>query len=204
MRILVICDTHFKTLEDIESLEKYKYDIDYCFCLGDISLGFLITLKRIFNDNIYGILGNHDRFDYLSLANITNMNQTIIELDGLSILGLSGSWKYKDGDHILLSDKESIDIMNQFKQVNILFSHDTYKDFDKTRWSHQGLLGITKYLTPKIFSSKYVDINIHGHNHKKHNTMFKKTNVIGVFPFAIITIDKINNHANITQVIHVE
>lgn len=96
--LLLIADTH-GSLDEFkfkQYLENKNYDI--CIMLGDhYDRDIDIILKYVDKNKLYGIKGNHD-YDYLTNYNIPNLNGNIIEINGIKILGMEGSFKYKPID----------------------------------------------------------------------------------------------------------
>ena len=185
--ILIIADTHGTLHEDefADFLQKNpNYDI--CIMLGDhLPRDIDIILKYVEKRKIYGILGNHD-YDYLSDYGITNIHGRIMNIHGIKILGMEGSFKYKPSSFPSFTHEESIEFLEMFPKVDLLVSHD--QRFHPERINdpaHQGLKGITKYL----YQNK-VPIHIHGHIHENYEkTMFNHTKEISVFGYRIVQIN---------------
>ena len=184
--LLVIADTH-GTLDEDE-FKKYiankQYDI--CIMLGDhYNRDIDIILRYIDKSKIYGIKGNHD-YNYLSDYGITNINGNIIEIKGVKILGMEGSFKYKSVDFPSFTQKESITFLESKPKVDILVTHDKKFDYEKLKDpAHQGLIGITNY----IFKNK-IPVHIHGHIHEPYvKKMINGTTEYSVFGYEIIKID---------------
>ena len=144
-----------------------------------------IILKYIDKNKLYGLLGNHD-YDYLSDYGINNLNGKVIYINGISILGMQGSFKYKSVDFPSFTEEESIKFFEDKECVDILISHDRKLDPSKVNRdpAHQGLIGITNYLY-----EKKVPIHIHGHIHDNYEQlMLNGTKEISVFGYRIVEI----------------
>lgn len=185
--LLIISDTHgsLKEEEFKEYLLGKHYDL--CIMLGDhYTRDIDIILKYVDKTKTYGILGNHD-YNYLKEYNIENLNGKIIECNGLKLLGIEGSFKYKPVDFPSFTQEESIDFLEEQENVDILLSHD--KKFDPERIkdsAHQELIGITNYIY-----KKNVPIHIHGHIHENYEkTLINNTKEYSVFGYKIINIKK--------------
>ena len=184
--LLLIADTH-GTLDE----EKFKQFIihkqyDLCIMLGDhYTRDIDIILNYVDKSKIYGIKGNHD-YDYLTDYNIPNINGQIIEINGVKILGMEGSFKYKPVDFPSFTHEESINFLENKAKVDILVTHDKKFDYEKIKDpAHQGLIGITNY----IFKNK-IPIHIHGHIHEPYvKKMINGTTEYSVFGYEIIKID---------------
>ena len=129
--LLVIADTHGTLDEDEfkQYLEHKQYDI--CIMLGDhYNRDIDIILRYVDKSKIYGIKGNHD-YDYLSDYDIHNINGNIIEINGVKILGMEGSFKYKPVDFPSFTQEESITFLENKPKVDILVTHDKKFDYEK-------------------------------------------------------------------------
>ena len=162
IRLLIITDTHngLKENELVEIIDEHP-DYDVCLLLGDHSDNDIRTvLEHIPKEKIYALLGNHDN-DYISNFGLNNLNGNVININGVKILGIEGSFRYKRVDFPSFTQEESINFLINKEPVDILASHDG--PFDDNRVGdppHQGLFGITYYL----FKNR-VKYNIHGHLH---------------------------------------
>lgn len=184
--LLVIADTHGTLNEDEfkQYISNKQYDI--CIMLGDhYNRDIDIILRYVDKSKIYGIKGNHD-YDYLSDYSIPNNNGNIIEINGVNILGMEGSFKYKPVDFPSFTQEESINFLEDKPKVDILVTHDKKFDYEKLKDpAHQGLIGITNYL----FKNK-IPVHIHGHIHEPYmKKMINGTTEYSVFRYEIIKID---------------
>lgn len=181
VRMIVISDTHncLKEEEFRQFIECHNiYDI--CILLGDHNSNDIsILLKYIDKNKIYGLLGNHD-YDYLLDYGIPNLNGRVIDVNGTTLLGIEGSFKYKPSNFPSFSQKESILFFDDKPKVDILLSHDNRFDSSMERNpAHQGLFEITYYL----FKNK-VPYHIHGHIHNPYKKdMINGTKEISVYMF---------------------
>lgn len=161
-------------------MKDIKYDV--CLLLGDINSEYLNIIKKYVKNNIFGVLGNHDEFGILESANIENIHNKVVEINGIKIIGFQGSSKYKKGNHPLYTQEESIDVGKKMQEADILISHDSPYFLYKRDPAHCGLKGITKY----IYKNR-ISINIHGYQHINSNGKLKNgTTVIGIYKCALI------------------
>ena len=184
--LLVIADTHGTLDEDEfkQYISNKQYDI--CIMLGDhYNRDIDIILRYVDKSKIYGIKGNHD-YDYLSDYSIPNISGNIIEINGVKILGMEGSFKYKPVDFPSFTQEDSITFLEGKSKVDILVTHDKKFDYEKLKDpAHQGLIGITNY----IFKNK-IPVHIHGHIHEPYvKKMTNGTTEYSVFGYEIIKID---------------
>ena len=187
LKIIVISDTHNDlSFDDFKKFIKRHNNYDICILLGDHSSNDIEKiLKCIDKTKIYGLLGNHDK-NYLKEYNIKNLNGQVINVNGVSLLGIEGSFKYKRENFPAFTQKESIYFLNDKPKVDILVSHDNRFDSSKESSAHQGLFGITYYL----YKNK-IPYHIHGHLHNSYkNKLRNGTKEISVFMYEYIELKK--------------
>lgn len=123
IKILFITDTHNclsyekETVEQIKNITEY----DYCILLGDHSADDLYEVTKIIpKEKICGVLGNHDSWGKYKEYDIENINGKVININGIKIAGISGSFKYKNSDqYALYTHEESIEIANNMEVADI-------------------------------------------------------------------------------------
>lgn len=185
--LLIISDTHGdiklqKAMQDkLAGIRNY----DACFMLGDISDNDCKMIKEVIpQEKIYGLLGNHDRFSFLEEHNIKNINGKVININGVRIAGIQGTFKYKPEYFPSYTHEESIEFLKSVPEADILLSHDKPFTFETGDLVHDGLKGITEYLY-----SNRVPINIHGHLHTSYIANLRNGTVVkGVYGIELITI----------------
>lgn len=184
LKLIVISDTHNSLNDnDFQNFIKSNSEYDVCLLLGDHSSNDIQKiLKYVDKEKIYCLLGNHD-YNYIKDFNLKDLNGQIIYVNGVSILGIQGSFKYKPSDFPSFTQKESIEFLNNMEQVDILVSHDNRFDSSMQRNpAHQGLFGITYYL----FKNK-IPYHIHGHIHNPYRKKLNNgTQEISVYMYEYI------------------
>lgn len=199
INMLCIADTHgcllFSANGIKEKLEKELNDgCDVVICLGDIRKDELRIINNIVKDRfpIIGIKGNHDDFNqFEEYPNIIDLNCKTIEINDVKIAGLSGCIKYKDNDDICYTQNESLKVIKEIPEADILITHaHMYRANDKYKSEydcHIGLVGALKY-----FYDNKCFLNIHGHDHlnSELDTEIRKNNgkSIGVYQIERIII----------------
>ena len=186
IKILFITDTHNCLTYDKESLEYLKNitNYDYCILLGDHSADDLYEITNIIpKEKLCGVLGNHDSWEKYKEYDIKNIDGKVIDIKGIRIAGISGSFKYKNSDqYALYTHEESIEIANNMEVADILVSHD--KPFTEKQYgdAHDGLKGITQYIY-----KNHIPLHIHGHLHEESEEILKNgTKSIGVYKVKLI------------------
>lgn len=165
IKLIVITDTHNTLQEDLLiDIASEHSDYDLCLLLGDHSSQDLDKiLKHIDKKKIYALLGNHDN-NYIDNLGLNNLNGKVIDINGVKLLGIEGSFKYKPVDFPSFTQEESVKFLKDMPRVDILVSHDgPFDDTKVNNPAHQGLFGITYYL----FKNN-VKYNLHGHLHDEY------------------------------------
>ena len=165
IKLIIITDSHNMLNEnELNNVINEHPDYDACLLLGDHSDS---DIKKVLNiipkDKIYALLGNHD-INYIANYDLNNLNGNIIEINGVKLLGIQGSFKYKPVDFPSFTQEDSIRFLKDQEPVDILISHDgPFDDNMINNPAHQGLFGITYYLY-----KNRVKYNIHGHLHDEY------------------------------------
>lgn len=198
MKILVIADIESKYLWDY--YEKEKLDgIDLIISCGDLRpqyLSFLATFAKV---PILYVRGNHDEcYETTSPDGCICIEDQVYVHDGMRILGLGGSMRYKKGNN-QYTQKEMMKRANSFSMrrkikkaggVDILVTHaPAFELRDGDDMPHQGFqafnLIMDKY-EPQYF--------FHGHVHVNYGLKFvreyqyKNTKIINAYERYIIEI----------------
>lgn len=191
MKILLLSDLHsvrHESWQNFLKLDENSFDI--IVTLGDINGLYLKQLRDAFiNSKIFGVLGNHDQKGKLSHYNIDDIHNKVISVNGIKMVGLEGSFKYKEKESVPLYDQyEMHDICENIEKVDIVLSHNSpmgIHDSDATEdIAHIGFMAIRDYI--KKHNPKY---SIHGHQHIDKETNYLGTKVIGVYGASILDIE---------------
>ena len=162
MDILIISDLHSLELNNLEKLNNIDYDI--CFLLGDIDKKRLDLLRtKLDLTKTYGVVGNHDASNTLTSSGFVDLDGKCINVKGINIVGLGYGVKYKSGMYAMRTQDEMLDLVSKLsiESCDILISHDTEYRMITDDKSHEGFLGITKFI--EKYKPKY---NLFGHHHR--------------------------------------
>lgn len=189
VNILFIADTHNCLEADVQTLNfiKETKNYDCCILLGDHSANDLNVITKIIpNDKLYGVLGNHDSWNKYEEYSITDLNGKIVEIKGVRIAGMSGSYKYKDSnEYAMYSHEDSIKIADSMSDADILVSHDKPFTEDRHNGAHDGLKGVTEYIY-----KNHISTHIHGHLHEENEEILKNgTKSICLYMAKIIEVE---------------
>ena len=193
MRILAVADVPSDRF--YEYYKPGKLDaFDLILSCGDLRpeyLEFLVTMARC---PLVYVHGNHDDSYGREPQGCICADDTIIECEGLRILGLGGSFRYRDGDYMYTERQMESRIrklwlpLKRHRGFDILLTHAPARGLhDSEHISHRGfecLNTLIERYEPSYF--------IHGHVHRNYGidipqkTKKNKTTVINAFEYCII------------------
>lgn len=170
MRILTVADEEAKYLYDFYQTGRLD-EYDLILAAGDLNrhyLEFLVTMARC---PVLYIHGNHDEdFDKYPPEGCECIEDQIYVYQGVRILGLGGSYKYRDGTHMYSEAQMRRRIARLWFQIwkhkgfDILMTHaPAYQINDLDDLPHRGFecfVGLLEKYQPKYF--------IHGHVHRNY------------------------------------
>ena len=197
MRILLISDEESPYLW--EHYQPGRLDgIDLILSCGDLSpeyLSFLVTMGRA---PVLYVHGNHDgKYAKRPPEGCECIEDTIVNIDGLRILGLGGCYRYSNGDHQYTEQQMEKRIRKLLPQlwkhggVDIVISHAPVRGFgDEDNLTHRGFDSFVRLLY------KYKPMYwAYGHVHMNYGTRHKRilqqgdTTLINAYERYIIEVD---------------
>ena len=174
MRILLLADQPEPTLW--EFLDRRKLEgVDLILSCGDLPGEYLSFLTCFTHAPILYVHGNHDaRYEKKPPEGCTCIEDTIYVHEGVRILGLGGSMRYRSGPH-QYSEREMIRRVRRLwlklrrhKGFDILLTHSpAYQLGDDTDLAHRGFevfLRLIDQYAPKLMA--------HGHVHQSYQHNF--------------------------------
>ena len=189
MKILAIADEESKLLWDFFD-KSYFEGIDLIISCGDLDpryLSFLVTLVSV---PVLYVHGNHDgKYEQIPPEGCICIEDKIYVQDGIRILGLGGSMRYRPGPH-QYTEKQMRKRVKKLKfqlfrkgGFDILVTHaPAYQMNDGRDLPHQGFQVfrelIEKY-RPKYFLHGHVHMS-YGRDHKRYDK-YLDTNVINAY-----------------------
>lgn len=196
MRILFLSDEESKGYWDYFQKDDFK-DIDLIISCGDLKAEYLSFLATMTSLPVLYVHGNHDdRYEKNPPEGCICIEDDIYVHEGVRILGLGGSYRYKEGkyqytDNEMRRRVHCLGWKLLFKKgFDILVTHaPAYGIHDGQDRSHRGFLVfqelIEKY-QPKLFA--------HGHVHMNYGREFPReyaidqTKVINAYNHYIVEI----------------
>ncbi len=195
MKILTVADTTVKELLENKNSDPRLKNIDLIMACGDLQPEYLTQLRNYYEVPLFYILGNHDiRYDISPPKGCNLLDRQLIQYNGLSILGFSGS-RWYNGNPNQYHEKEMARFVKRMRfelwhkgRPDIVFTHapprfihdaedPCHKGFRVFRWF------IDKY-QPAYF--------IHGHIHRsfasdtERITTVGKTKIINTYEYFIL------------------
>lgn len=193
MKILAVSDVTAKYYFDFFAPGKLD-GFDLILACGDLSREYLEFLVTMANCTLLYVHGNHDeRFDISPPQGCICVDGDICVIDGVRILGLGGSHRYRDGKH-MYSEKEMRRRIRRLwlkiyrhRGFDILLTHAPARhinDFDTI--AHRGFqcfVDLVRKYNPKYF--------IHGHIHQSYGinipqrTTYESTIIINAYDHCV-------------------
>ncbi|URZ06039.1 metallophosphoesterase family protein [Clostridium felsineum] len=188
MKILLISDEESKYMWDFFVPENFK-DIDIIISCGDLKAEYLSFLVTMIKAPLFYIRGNHDNnYKNNPPEGCECIDGKIINYNGIRIMGLGGSMKYRETT-LVYTEKEMRKRINKLKfglffnrGVDIIVSHAAPKGInDENDLCHEGFkcfLELIQKYSPKYFCHGHIHLN---YGNKKRIANYKNTMVINAF-----------------------
>ena len=182
MRILCLADEESKLFWDYFRKDYFE-DIDLIISCGDLNSSYLTFIETMTSIPLLYVRGNHDD-SYRDKApeGCVCIEDKIVNINGVKIMGLGGSQRYRAGGRNQYTEKEMLHRYKKLKKkiwfnkgIDILVTHAPAKGFhDGDDLCHSGFEvfnHIIKKYEPKYF--------LHGHVHMNYGRNFPREDVIG-------------------------
>ncbi len=189
MRILAIADEESAFLWD--HFDKSKLEgIDLIISCGDLDPRYLSFLATFTSVPILYVHGNHDeKYNKIPPEGCICIDDTIYVHEGIRILGLGGSMRYRDGEYQYTEwdmkrrvRKMALKLLKH-RGFDILVTHaPAYQLNDARDLPHQGFktfLNLIEKYKPRFFLHGHVHMS-YGRNHKRYDK-YQDTHVINAF-----------------------
>ena len=207
MRILTVADVESKVLWDY--YDRGMLDgIDLIISCGDLNpryLSFLVTMASV---PVLYVHGNHDtKYDMIPPEGCTCIEDRIYVHNGVRILGLGGSMRYKPGDHQYTEREMQRRIRRlrfqlwRHKGFDILVTHaPAYQLNDGMDLPHQGFRVFRELMEkyhPKFFIHGHVHMS-YGRQHKRYDK-YEATHVINAYEKCVFDFEAENVKENLSR-----
>ena len=174
--ILCVADEENNGLWNGYSNNQLK-EYDFIISAGDLKAEYLEYLVTVSNKPLLYVHGNHDEnYDVKEPEGCICIDDKIYVQDGVRILGLGGSYKYKDNAKYMYTEKQMMwrifKLIRKIRKVggiDIIVTHAPIKGYgDLPDYAHQGF-ECFKWLI-KEFHPKYF---LFGHVHSRYNPNYQ-------------------------------
>ncbi|MGN1185223.1 MAG: metallophosphoesterase [Oliverpabstia sp.] len=200
MRILAIADEESKYLWDFFEKEKLE-GIDLILSSGDLNPRYLSFLATFTSAPVLYVHGNHDdKYERIPPEGCICIEDQIYEHEGVRILGLGGSMRYRPGVN-QYTEKEMVKRVKKLrfklfrkKGFDILLTHSpAYQLNDGRDLPHQGFQVFNTLMDkykPRFFIHGHVHM-AYGRQHKRYD-QYGDTHVINAFERCVFDFDDEN------------
>ena len=200
MKILAIADEESKYLWDFFEKEKLE-GIDLILSSGDLNPRYLSFLATFTSAPVLYVHGNHDdKYERIPPEGCICIEDQIYEHEGVRILGLGGSMRYRPGVN-QYTEKEMVKRVKKLrfklfrkKGFDILLTHSpAYQLNDGRDLPHQGFQIFNTLMDkykPRFFIHGHVHM-AYGRQHKRYD-QYGDTHVINAFERCVFDFDDEN------------
>ena len=181
MKILFLADEESKAFWDFFHKEDFD-GIDLIVSCGDLKAEYLSFLTTMTTIPVLYVRGNHDsKYDHMPPEGCICIEDEIYEYNGIRILGLGGSYRYKEGKN-QFTDAEMKKRVRRLafklfkkKGFDILVTHaPAYGKNDGQDLCHRGFCVFCELI--EKYQPKYF---VHGHVHMNYGRQFPREDMIG-------------------------
>ena len=175
MKILAISDEEDPYLWSL-GRENHPH-VDLILSCGDLESAYLQYLVTIFNCPLLYVHGNHDtHYAERPPEGCTCIEDMVYEFRGVRILGLGGSFRYRQGEHMHTEREMKQKYLKAWRFVkrhqgfDILLTHaPSYAFGDQENLSHRGFV-----VFDKLIDRYRPAYHIHGHIHLSYGSQNKR------------------------------
>ena len=196
MKILLIADEESSALWDFYDPARTE-GVDLIISCGDLKPEYLEFLVTMADCPLVYIHGNHDDVHKRMPTGCICAEDKVVEVGGLRILGLGGSYKYRDGKYMYTEKQMESRIRRRWFSIkrrggiDVLMTHAPARHLnDLETIPHRGFECFNRVLEkyrPKLF--------VHGHVHRSYNHRVPQictrgeTTVVNAFDHCVIELN---------------
>lgn len=200
MRVLALSDQVENVVYSPQSIQHFQ-GVELIVGCGDLPADYLEFAVSMFNVPLVYVPGNHDPDD-LSVPGGISVDGKLIDVDGMTVMGLGGSQRYKpEGKHQYTETQMRLRVARVLataalqnvlrgKKVDLLVTHSPplgiHDGPDLAHTGFESFLTLLQYAKPRWM--------LHGHSHVHRNieqTLSNRfeTRVVNVFPYRMLELD---------------
>ena len=196
MRILAVADEESKFLYDYYRPGKLD-GFDLIIGCGDLSVEYLEFLVTLADCPLVYIHGNHDENHKRVPTGCICADDHLVVVNGLRIVGLGGSYKYRDGKYMYSEKQMENRIRKLWLRIkrhggfDVLVTHAPARHLnDLETIPHRGFECFNRLLDkykPRLF--------VHGHVHRSYNNKIPQkcmrgtTAVVNAYDYCVIELE---------------
>ncbi len=181
MKILFLADEESKAYWDFFRKEDFE-DIDLIISCGDLKASYLSFLATMTSIPVLYIHGNHDdSYGRKPPEGCICIDDKVYKYNGVRILGLGGSYRYKEGINQYTDDEmkkrvKKLGLKLRFsKGIDILVTHSPALGLhDDEDLCHRGFAVFNDLM--EKYKPKYF---VHGHVHMNYGRKFPREDIVG-------------------------
>jgi Icc-related predicted phosphoesterase len=207
MKILVVADEESKYLWDFYESGRLD-DIDLILSAGDLNPDYLSFLVTFAKAPVLYVRGNHDdKYEMRPPEGCICIEDSIYVYEGVRILGLGGSMRYKPGINQYTERQMRRRIRKLWFPLlwhggfDILLTHaPAYQINDGRDLPHQGFRAFCKLMEkykPKFFIHGHVHMS-YGRQHKRYDK-YGETHVINAYERCVFEYEAEDVEASLTR-----
>ncbi len=180
MKILAVADVESKYFYDFYTPGRLK-EYDLLLACGDLRVSYLEFLVTMARCPLLYVHGNHDESFQREPEGCICIDDRIYEYQGVRIMGLGGSYRYRSGKYMFTERQMRRRIARmrfalwRHRGIDILVTHAPARNInDDDTLSHRGFECFAKLLDrycPKYF--------IHGHIHRSYGSSIPRQSAHG-------------------------
>ncbi|MBN2222974.1 MAG: metallophosphoesterase [Vallitaleaceae bacterium] len=176
MKILIVADEESKYIWDYYDQKMFD-EISFIISAGDLKAKYLSFLTTVARKYVFYVYGNHDhKYEADPPEGCEPIDDRIVYYQGLRILGLGGSFRYKDGPYQYTEREMKRRIrklrlmIDQFGGFDILVTHSPARGFgDGEDLCHTGFESFIDLI--QKYKPSYM---LHGHQHLNYSRKIQR------------------------------
>ncbi len=205
MKILAVADEESKYLWDYYEREKLA-GVDLILSAGDLKPEYLSFLTTMYAVPLLYVPGNHDdKYAIKPPEGCICIDDDIYVYNGIRILGLGGSMRYRAGDNQYTDAQMHRRVRKLWFKLlkhggfDVLLAHSpAYQINDGRDLSHQGFKEFVRLLEkyePRFFIHGHVHMS-YGRSHKRYDK-YQNTHIVNAFERCVFEYEDENLRENL-------
>ena len=189
MRILAVADEESRYLWDFYQRDKLE-NVELILSAGDLAPEYLSFLTTMYAIPVLYVHGNHDdKYAYKPPEGCICIDDTIYVYNGIRILGLGGSMRYRPGGNQYTEEEMHKRVKKLWMKIlrhrgfDVLLTHaPAYQINDGRDLPHQGFqefIRLMEKYKPRFLVHGHVHLS-YGRNHQRYD-QYQNTHIINAY-----------------------